>query len=169
MKILIGVLAIALGVAAYLTLTSKSADEVAEDTQFKPELPIWEQPLPDNVKLVESGLAKINVKPVRRNEGERRMLDFHITEEHGYMVDGITVQFWYRFKDPESGDIIDDPHKVNYFVKDRLEANETLVQSTPLLELEFKHLGNERVTASTDENWVTRVIKYSRAMEPVKD
>jgi hypothetical protein len=166
MKILIAVLALLLGVAAYVTLTAKDVKDDVPAGQVQSQVPIWQQPIPEGTKLVESGLAKINVKPVRRNEGDRYWMEFHVTEEHGYMVDGITVQFWYRFKDAESGDMIDDPHKVGYFVKGRLGFNETLVESTPLLDLEFEHLGRERLEASTGANWGTKVIKYSRAMEP---
>ncbi|GJM25754.1 MAG: hypothetical protein DHS20C16_21690 [Phycisphaerae bacterium] len=169
MKILIAVLALLLGVAAYVTLTARDVEDDVPTGQVQSNIPIWRQPIPEGAKLVESGLAKINVKPVRRNEGDRYKIDFHVTEEHGYMVDGITVQFWYRFKDSESGDVIDDPHKVNYFVKGRLGFNETLVESTPLTDLEFEHLGRERLGASTGENWGTKVVKYARAMEPTRD
>lgn len=169
MKILIVVLALLLGVTAYVTWNSKDATSKLDSPPAQSHVPIWEQPLSEGVKLVESGLAKINVKLVRRNEGDRYWMDFHVTEEHGYMVDGVTVQFWYRFKDRESGDIINDPHKVNYFVKNRLGSNATLVESTPLLELEFQHIALERIGASTGANWGSKVIKYSRAMEQERD
>ncbi len=168
MKILIPVLAVLLGVFAYIKFAMEDAPQEEDSPPAQSVVPIWQQPIPQGTKLVEAGLAKINVKLVRRNEGDRYWMDFHVTEEHGYMVDGITVQFWYRFQDEESGDIIADPHKVNYFVKQRLGFNETLVESTPLLELEFNHIARERVGASTGENWGTRVIKYVRAMEKVE-
>lgn len=168
MKIVIAVLAMLLGVAAYFTLTAK--EDTGEDSQPAPVSvkPLWEQPIPEGTRLVKDGLPKVNVKAVRRNEGNRSWIDFHLTEEHGYMVDGITVRFWYRFKDEESGDIINDTHRVRYFVKQRLESNATLVESTPLLDLEFEHLGKV-VTASTSENWGCEFVDYVRAMEPIRD
>ncbi len=168
MKILIAILAMILGVAAYFTLTAKETPEDDVQSEVVVNVPIWEQPIPEGTRLVDKGLAKINVKTVRRNEGNRSWMDFHVTEEHGYMVDGITVRFWYRFKDAESGDIINDTHRVDYFVKNRLEPNATLVESTPLLDLEFEHLGPV-VTGSTNENWDCQVVTYVRAMEPIHD
>ncbi len=169
MKILIGVLAVLLGAAVYMTMTGTSSTPEAAPQQTESNVPLWQQPIPEGTKLVESGLAKINVKPVRRNEGDRCVMDFHVTEEHGYMVDGITVKFWYKFKDAESGDVIEDPHTINYYIKGRLGFNETLVESTPLLDLEFNHLNFDEVRASTGDNWGTSVVKYARAMEPDRD
>ncbi len=165
MKILLVVLVVLLGVAGYVAYVGKDAKPEVVPSEAVVNTPLWQQPIPEGAKLVEEGLAKIHVKPVRRNEGNRNWMDFHITEEHGYMVDGITVRFWYRFKDKESGDWIDDVRKIDYFVKKRLGFNETLVESTPLMTLEFEHLGPE-VAVSTGENWNVQVVKYSRAMEP---
>ncbi len=169
MKIIIAVLAVLLGAAAYLTLTASDAPDDGVVQPAKSQVPVWEEPIPEGTKLVEAGLAKIHVKPVRRNEDDRCWIDFHITEEHGYMVDGINLKFWYRFKDTESGDIIEDPYKIGYFVKTRLGFNETLVESTPLLEIEFKHIDRAEIAATIGDNWGTQVTKYGRAIEPIKD
>lgn len=168
MKILISILAMVLGVVAYFTLAGKSTTTEESQPVAASNVPIWEQPIPDGTKLVTEGLARINVKLVRRDEGNRNWMDFHITEEHGYMVDGITIRFWYQFKDEESGDLIADTHTVDYFVKNRLEPNATLVESTPLLDIEFSHLGTA-MPVSTSDNWVAQVVAFSRAMEPASD
>jgi len=129
----------------------------------------WEQDIPAGTKLVEKDAAppKLNVVAARRDEGAHSLLEFEISEEHGYMVDGILLEFWYRKKNEETGEWVKDSKRVGFFIKQRLGFNETIVDSTPLLDIEFEHLGID-LAATTTENWQARVVNYTRAMVPDK-
>ena len=129
-------------------------------------VPIWNQPIPAGTELLPDGTGKVNVTARRRTNGQQNLIEFEISEEHGYMVDGINLEFWYRFKDKDTGEWVDDTKMIGFFVKDRLPFNETLVPSTALLPIEFKHLGAD-LAASTAENWGVRVVDYHRAMKRV--
>ena len=166
MKILIVILVALLAVGGYVYVQNQSPTPPTPTSKPAP-LPIWDQPLPDNLQEVEGKNVNINITPVRVNKGKQAVLEFHITEEHGYMVDGIKLRFWYKFKDEDSGEWIEDTRKISHFVNKRLKANETLVDSTVLISAEFDHLAID-LTATTTENWSVEFENYMRAAEPKK-
>jgi len=136
------------------------------ESQATTHVPIWNQPIPAGTELLPDGAGKIGVTVRRRTNGQQNLIEFELSEEHGYMVDGINIEFWYRFKDTDTGEWVDDTKKIGFFVKDRLPFNETIVLATALLPIEFKHLGAD-LAASTGENWGARVVDYHRAMKNV--
>jgi hypothetical protein len=151
------------GALVYQNTQSKQAAAPTPTPQLN--TPEWDSGIPANAKEVKGRTPKINVVTVRRNNGTQSVLEFHITEEHGYMVDAIQLRFNYRFQDPETGDWIQDPKRIDYFVNQRLGFNETLVANTVLLDMEFQHLGID-LSATTTENWEVEVIGFGRVMEP---
>lgn len=128
--------------------------------------PIFEQPIPAGTELVTDGSVKLNVQHRRVTNGSQEKLEFTITEEHGYAVDGTHLAFWYRSKN-DKGEWVDDPKEIGFFVKDRLGFNDTLTVSTALIPLEFEHLGID-LGATTDENWGVRVKDPGRVMKKVE-
>ena len=145
----------------------KESKVMPEGPSEEEKTPLWEKEIPEGTKLVEGDAPppKLNVVASRRNEGPHSLLEFQVSEEHGYMVDGILLQFWYHEKDAETGEWIEDSKRIGYFVKKRLGFNETVVDSTPLLDVEFQHLGID-LSATTTENWLVSVASYARAMMP---
>ena len=164
MKGLLVILVILVVVFVVVTLTGEDAEQAAS-APAPENLPIWRQPIPPGTRLVDSADVDLNIEATRRDKGTQTLLEFRITEEHGYMVDGIRLNFWYRFQDDETGEWIDDPNEVEHFIKTRLGFNETLVDSTPLLDVEFRHLGSDLAT-STTKDWGVRLVSIVRAMEP---
>jgi len=169
MKALVLLVLLLVGVGLYMFLkpANSAAPNNATNTpsSHTQVVPIWEQDVPDDMEVVAEGEAVVHVRPVRRNANGKPYMDLHLTEEHGYAVDGIQVQFWYQFKDEDTGELIEDPKKVTFFIKDRLPANETLVASTVLLPVEFRNSGIDLPTTTT-EDWGAKVIAIKRAMKP---
>ncbi len=166
MKVLIVILVALLAVGGYVYVQNQSPPPPTPTSAPAP-IPVWQQPLPDNMQKVDEGNVDISITPVRVNKGKQAVLEFHITEKHGYMVDGIKLRFWYKFKDEDSGEWIEDTKKISHFVNKRLEPNETLIDSTVLIEAEFKHLAID-LTATATENWSVEFEDYMRAGEPKK-
>jgi hypothetical protein len=123
----------------------------------------WQAPIPEGTELLPDGQARLHVRPVRSNENGKVLLEFHITEENGYMVDGIRVQFWPRLTNEATGERVDSPQRVDYFIRERLEFNDTLVASTALLEAEYEGLDID-LAATDSDDWGARVVGYVRAM-----
>ncbi|MCB9849527.1 MAG: hypothetical protein H6817_02345 [Phycisphaerales bacterium] len=172
MKPLILIVLLVAAVAGYLVFTSGSGSNpttTAPQGSAQPTnaLPIWQQPLPPNTELVPEGQAKLHVEVVRRNENNKAYLDFNISEEHGYMVDGVQVEFWFRFKDEDSGEWIESTNRNVFFVRERVPANETLVASTILRDMDYRNEGID-LPATVSEDWGARILEYTRAIMPAK-
>jgi hypothetical protein len=164
MKPLLLLLVLLLGVGVYMLLVKEDPNAKSGPAQPVTQgVPIWEQPIPDGTELVDKKDVRLNVRAERRDANNKNLLDFHITEEHGYMVDGARVEFWYRFKDEDTDEWIEDSNRISHFIRDRLPFNDTLVTSTVLRPIEFRDLGADLATTTT-ENWGVRIIDFSRAM-----
>ncbi len=166
MKALIAVLLVAVGIAVAYSLYTKDAP-VHPPADKSQNLPIWRQPLPAGTVPVPAEQVKLNVRIERRDQGDRHEVVFYINEEHGYLVDGIRLHFWYRFKDEDTGEWIDDINRVEHFVRDRLEFNETLVTSTTLRKPDYPGLGVDVMTTTTDD-WGVAVVNFERAARKVE-
>lgn len=127
--------------------------------------PVWEEPIPAGWTEIKDKPVNVKVDWVRTNKGQQNILEFHLTEEHGYAVDGVNLEFWYRFKSEKGDEWVDDAKRVGFFVRERLMPKQTLVASTVLLPIEFKHIGPD-LAASTRDNWGVECVGHLRAMEP---
>ncbi len=163
MKVAIVIIVLAAAAAVFFMNAGKTAPAPVSTAQTI--VPIYEQPIPEEWQKVEGKPVNINVTPVRVNKGSQAILEFHMSEEHGYAVDAINLEFTYRYKDDDSGEWIQAGRPVGYFVKKRLEFNETLVDNTVLLSVEFEGVVPD-LQATTVDNWTVRVLDYGRAMEP---
>jgi hypothetical protein len=136
-------------------------DDFGTDVDTTPE---WEKPLPPGARELKKSdpTPKFTVVTRRRDVGKQARLEFEITEEHGYLVDGIRVFFWYREEDPETGEWKRDERRIEHFIKDRLNFNDTLVTSTTPREIEFRHIGVP-VSETTSDNWEAEVVHFFRA------
>lgn len=94
-------------------------------------------------------------------EGPRAVLNFTVTERHGWYVDHIYVEFWYVEED-ENGELrqIGDP--VQHLCKKYLDFDDTLRDNTTLLDVEFEELDG----FGTTENWRVRVADYNVYLAP---
>ena len=167
MKVLVVLLLVLAAVVGYMYVINPSASnptpEPVEEAQTHQAY--WEEPIPAGTELVEKTLPRFNVVTVRRSDTPQNILEFQITEEHGFMVDGIRIEFWYCFVDDETGELIEDVNSVEHVCTKRLGFNETLVDSTPLIDDEFRYLGID-LAETTSENWKARVMDFARAMKP---
>jgi hypothetical protein len=158
---------VAVSAVLLATACEKSDAPMQPTPSPKINTPIWEQPIPEGMTLLpEDAPVKLRIKWERVNRGSQARIEFHITEESGYMVDGVELIFWYRSKN-DAGEWVEDGRPVNFFVPDRLMPGETVVTSTPLLHAEFVHL-NTDLAATTTENWLAEIVGYRRAMEKVQ-
>jgi hypothetical protein len=166
---LIVLIVVAAGLAVFL-FTRKTGDNttITEATsQPKSNTAYWNEPLPSGYKLLEDGKTpKFDVECVRIFDKPQDILEFHVTEEHGWAADGIRLEFWYRFKDEDSGEWIDDKmNAVAHVARKRLDFNETLVEFTTLLPIEYRHL-KINLGDTNSENWHAEVVDWARVMEP---
>jgi len=146
--------------------TNAGGAATEESSAPNANLPYWEQPLPSGYKLLEEGKSpKFDVRCVRVFDKPQDILEFHVTEEHGWAADGVRIEFWYRFKDADSGEWIEDTmNAVAHVARKRLDFNDTLVDFTTLLPIEYRHLKLD--PGETDsENWQAKVVDYARVME----
>jgi len=162
--LLIIVMLVLVGVLVFVQTRPKTEPASPPSPSIQAGAAAWQGDIPEGTTLVPKGQARLNVQPMRRTDGNKVYLDFHITEEHGYMVDGVRVEFWYRYKDDDSDAWIEDSKRVDFFIRERLPFNETLVASTVLLNEEFEHLKLD-LAATTTENWQVRIVDYNRAMQ----
>lgn len=166
MKVLVVVLVVLVAIGGYMLLGGNSADKAPSPTPVAVVAPIWEQPLPAGMELVPEKDVALKVQHTRRNDKGKVILDFEISEEHGYAVDGINVGFAYIGKDakPEGGAEVESPVVV-YFVPERLEAGKKLAASTVLVDLEYQDLNLDLPSTKT-EDWESDIVSFSRAMRP---
>lgn len=166
MKPLILIALLLVGILLYTMLRTEPAPAPTAAPKLTQGDAIWDQPLPEGTEQLPEGAARVHVAVARRNEGGKNYLDFQLSEEHGYMVDGVRVEFWFRFKDEDTGEWIEDTNRIDHLIRERIPFNETLVSSTVLLDLDFRDQGID-LASTTTENWGARVVNYSRAMRRI--
>ena len=92
-----------------------------------------------------------------RMEGSKSVLEFTITETHGWGVKGVLVRFWHKIKDEETGEWIEDPDfSTNPFICNKpLQLGQPLVYRTVLAEAELDQLPDGLLGSS--EEWGAEV------------
>lgn len=92
------------------------------------------------------------------DDGKNRLY-YEINEAHGYYVDTLDLEFWYKDDDevtgPENSPLIVPVHLNKY-----LEANDTLRGHVEVVWAELQQVGGR---FGTTENWDARVVHYHRA------
>jgi hypothetical protein len=164
---------IAAALAVYLVSTRTSAptgamppgaNPTGGDLQPTSTKGDWEGDFP-GMKEIDPALAEFDVQIERRNEGPQYRLYFHVTEKNGHAAAGITVAFWYRYKDDDTGQWVDHPKQITFFMKKPLMPNQTLTDYTTLWEAEWRdQVDFKEVVASTSENWQGKVVNCMRLM-----
>ncbi len=96
-----------------------------------------------------------------RWDNQKAILDFTISESHGWYADYLYIDFWYVEED-ENGELrqIGDP--VTYMCHNYLPFGETLVEYTTLLDIEFDQIDD----FGTTENWRARVGTWDKVLAP---
>jgi hypothetical protein len=98
------------------------------------------------------------------SKGLKNRLFLEITETHGYYVEALTVEVWYK---PGPGPVPEGwsplvMHPVNKYIK----VGETLRDCLELVKFEVDLIGG---TLGTEENWYAEVSRYGRALETNPD
>ncbi|HEY3243928.1 MAG TPA: hypothetical protein VGM03_11315 [Phycisphaerae bacterium] len=140
--------------------TAPNAPREEEDLSSMPAtaaLPPWEQPDPPNSRNPDV-TPEFDLQVELHREGPRNVLYFYITERHGFLADGILVEFWHQRLDPATGEWIQDGTKIGYQCRGRLDFGGSLVENTTLTELEMSEVGD----VGTSENWQARVAACLR-------
>ncbi len=153
---------VAIVIVAGLGLFVWSTKHEAENPVVPPKVDQTAQYTDPNVEGVEpDGPPDFNVGVELRMQGEKGILDFTITEAHGWYAEFLYIDFWYVAID-ENGEErqIGDP--VTYMCHHFLPFGETLEEYTSLLDLEFKELDGW----GTTENWRAMVSKHGKVLAP---
>lgn len=116
----------------------------------------------DAVGVKPEGEPEFHVDVELRLIGPRNVLEFTITEAHGWYADFVYVEFWYGEKD-EDGEWNQVGDPVVYMCHHFLDYGATLVENTTLMDIEFPELDGE---FGTTENWQARVNDWRRVLAP---
>jgi hypothetical protein len=122
---------------------------------------------PQTVDGIETDEApEFDVVVETRMEGRRPVLDFTITETHGWAVTLIYLRADHGWTDQETGEWERDPALTvppKILCPDMLHFGKTLVAETTLTSLEMGQIGNELGTA---ENWRAEVYQWGKVYKP---
>lgn len=162
-RIVAVVIVLGLAIFVYTQRKSVEAQDANDNTPVTEKFDQEPKFLDPTIQGVEPATApKINVGLELRHEGLRNVLYFTVTEEHGWYVDHVYIEFWYVQTD-ENGEErkLGDP--VVYLCHNFLGYGKTLVEGTTLLDVEFPELeGNY----GTTENWRARIQKTGKVLAP---
>lgn len=94
---------------------------------------------------------------VNQTSGKNR-LDFWVTETHGYFVETLKMQIWYK-TNPDM-ELEDSSFHIEQHFEAFITAGETLKLCMELVPAELRHVGDGM---GVSENWGARVTYYHRA------
>lgn len=107
---------------------------------------------------------EFDVQVELRMEGPRQVLDFTITERHGWYADLLRVEFWYvEQKEDGQWRQVGDP--LSYQCHHYLDFGATLVEHTTPQAIEFPELDD----FGTTENWRARISSWDKVLAPKTD
>ncbi len=153
----------AAGLAVYVAVKPKADPNAEIEKEISPELQarhdcdkaLWLRDLPGEEPDVEPDIV-VTVSVVAGLG--KNQLAFDFTEAHGYYVETLDVNFWY--KDNPDTEYADSRLQLNYPFDDYLLANETKQLCLEVVSPELNRVGGEM---GTDENWGVELRRYSRA------
>jgi len=154
---LIILIVMAAGLAAAFAVRSSSppkAGEGEKETGDEGKM-VWQFELPGEEPEEEADFD-VNVR-VDTSTGKNRLV-LEITEVHGYYVEYLVADIWYRGakETEEAGSLLTLTHRMNRYLK----ANETLVECLELVPRELSFVGG---TIGTSEDWEAEITSYNRA------
>ena len=94
-------------------------------------------------------------------EGPKQLIQFTVTERHGWFADTIYVEYWYEEPD-EDGQWHRVGNSIEFLCRKYLDFGSTLVDRTVLYDVEFPELES----FGTVENWRARVTRYGTVLAP---
>ncbi|HUU85831.1 MAG TPA: hypothetical protein VM243_20225 [Phycisphaerae bacterium] len=109
---------------------------------------------------------EFNVAVEARLEGTHPVLEFSITETHGWAVTHLYIEASHGFTNEETGEwepnsALRNPPRL--LCKGYVEFGKTLVDKTTLTTIEMMQIDHE---LGTSENWRARVYKWGRVYQP---
>ena len=100
-----------------------------------------------------------------RTAGARAMLEFTVTESHGWGARGVYISFWHRIKNEETGEWEPDPDfdRVTFLCKEPVRIGEPLVYETTLTSVEMGQLRGE---LGDSEEWAAEIDQTMEVRKP---
>ena len=159
--LLIVLLLILAGLAVYMFVREKPDDraELSEED----EKPVGFFEVPENAVLTDE-IPEFQVQVTPKTDGPKQIVEFSITEAHGWAVKAVYVRAWYGEPNEETGEW--EPkmaRPVELLCREILGLGKTLVASTPLTEADRNNLAGKFGTA---ENWRGEVYKWGKVYKP---
>ncbi|MFQ5489451.1 MAG: hypothetical protein ACE5GE_01910 [Phycisphaerae bacterium] len=109
---------------------------------------------------------EFDVQLEAKMDGNKSVLEFTITETHGWGVKTVLIRFWHRIKNEETGEWIKDPNfHTNAFICNKpLEIGKPLVYRTVLAEVELDQVPDGLI--GTSEEWGAKVEGHGSVYKP---
>ena len=104
--------------------------------------------------------AEFDVQVEVDTTGQKRRLYFYLTEAHGYYVETIDIDFYYK-PTPDT-EYEESPLVVPVHLDEYLKANEVGEGCIEVVHAELDDV-SEEITMGTSENWEAVVVDYGRA------
>jgi hypothetical protein len=162
-------LIILLVVAAGLLVWRLAFQEPIEPAPEVPEVAktAEEKYNPKNVNGIETDEEpEFNVVVEALIEGKRSVLEFSITETHGWAVTMVYVEASHGFINEDTGEWeqnLDLRNPPKLLCPDILDFGKTLVAKTTLTGIELEQVGGE---LGTSENWRGHVYEWGKVYKP---
>jgi len=139
-----------------------------QEVDTRPDLPL-EQPSPTPVPVAIDGVEteeppEFNVEVATKEVGARKVLEFVITEAHGWAVDKVYVRARYGKIDPDTGEFESDmQYPVEMLCRDIIDFGKPLVAETTLTSFELTQTNGE---LGGPENWEVTIYQWGRVHKP---
>jgi hypothetical protein len=108
---------------------------------------------------------EFNVVVDAKKVGNRNVLEFTVTETHGWAVGHVYVEASHRTLNEESGEWEQTQgHTVQLLCKGIVDFGKPLVDNTTLTDYDLDRLPDREM--GTSENWEGRVYKWGKVLKP---
>lgn len=164
--LIIGLVVVLAGLAAWKICAPATDTRAAQEVATTREDSGFDAPIIGGVKTDQE--AEFDVQLEAKQEGNKSVLEFTITETHGWGVKGVLVRFWHRIKDEETGEWIEDPNfNTNPFVCNKaIQLGKPLIYRTVLADVELDQLPDGSM--GTTEEWGAEVAGNRGVFKPAQ-
>ena len=156
------VILVALGALAVYRLAFKAPEEPLPPVELEKDKDVPFLQEVDGIETDET--PEFDVEVATKEVGARKVLEFTITETHGWAVKQVYVQAYFGKVNPDTGEFeteMKDPPQV--LCKDIIRFGKPLVLETTLTTPELDQTGGE---LGGPENWNAAVYKWGTVYKP---